>query len=253
MFIFESQRTGTDDRQLTSRQVARTLDAIKLECMKSILILKASRSICGSEVGLIKNHCQLLNMDVREEDVLDDNSFQAIIDKYDQLQIKFDYIYLCTHGNNEGFETDLSGTSKIIYWTEFSQLMCEDSILKPNTILLLACCKGGLLKVATDILAVCNKINFICGVKWNVHAWDLTTGFIVFIHNVEIKNAEPNYAAEKASLATDYTFTCYDRDEIEMQPSYQLRQKEIFNEFGWVDSDGNWIETDPVINDNTGH
>lgn len=221
--------------------------------MKSILVLRASTDICGDEVGLVTNHCQLLGMSVCKEDIPDEATLKIIIEKYLISGIEFDYIYLCTHGDKEGFSTNLSGSDVFISWTSFSQQLCENGILKDETIFLLACCKGGLTKVAIDILSVCNKINYICGVKWNAYPWDLTTGFVVFIHNIEQKKAEPNYAAEKASLATDYTFSCYDRDEVEMMPQFKIRQKEIFYELGWADDDGTWTETDPKINENTGH
>lgn len=221
--------------------------------MKSILVLKASADICGDEVGLVTHHCQLLGMIVHKENVPDEEALHKIIEKYAKLGTEFDYIYLCTHGDKEGFETNLSGSIIFIPWTSFSQQLCENSILKEETIFLLACCKGGLTKVAIDILSVCNKINYICGVKWTAYPWDLTTGFVVFIHNIENKNSEPSYAAQKASLATDYTFTCYDRDEVEMMPQYAIRQQEIFFELGWTDDDGVWMETDPKIKENTGH
>lgn len=220
---------------------------------KSILVLKASKDICGNEIGLLTNHCQLLGMNVLTEEILSENGLSEIVEKYVNAATKFDYIYLCTHGNIEGFDTDL-GTDKIsLKWSSFSQLMCETGILNDDTILLLGCCKGGLFQVATDILAVCNKINFVCGVKWNVKAWDLTTGFVVFLHNIENKNAEPSYAAIKASLATDYTFVCYDRDEVEMMPQYSNRQWILYQELGWADENGNWVSNDPKINENTGH
>jgi hypothetical protein len=220
---------------------------------KSILVLRASKDICGDEVGLVTHHCQLLGMTVFKEDVPSEEALTKVVEKYLALDIHFDYIYLCSHGDKDGFETDLSGTKIFIPWTSFSQQLCENGILNNDTIFLLACCKGGLTQVGIDIMSVCNKINYICGVKWNAFPWDLTTGFVVFIHNIENKNAEPSYAAQKASLATDYTFVCYDRDEVEMTPHYRIRQKELFSQLGWTDDDGNWIETDPKINENTGH
>ncbi len=220
---------------------------------KSILVLRASKDICGDEVSLVTSHCQLLGMTVYKEDVPTEAALTNVVEKYLSQGVHFDYIYLCSHGDKEGFETDLSGTQVFIPWTTFSQQLCENGILNDDTIFLLACCKGGLTKVAIDIMSVCYKINYICGVKWNAFPWDLTTGFVVFIHNIENKNAEPNYAAQKASLATDYTFMCYDRDEVEMNPQYLIRQSELYRDLGWADADSNWIETDPKINENTGH
>ncbi len=219
---------------------------------KSILILKASKDICGDELGLLEYHCRLLNITVYNEEVKKSSEITDVVNRYSNDNTKFDFIYLCTHGDIYGFDLEFEEKTKVD-WSRFSQLICETGILKDETILLLGCCKGGLFQVATDILAVCNKINFVCGVKWNVKAWDLTTGFLVFLHNLINKNAEPSYAAQKASLATDYTFSCYDRDEVEMMPQFENRQLRLYKELGWVDSNGNWIESDPQIKENTGH
>lgn len=219
---------------------------------KSILILKATKDICGNEIGLLTHHCQLLGMKVIFQKIKSEKSLNYIVKRHLKLKNKFDYIYLCTHGSISGFEVNLGTTPISIKWSRFSQLMCETGILKDDTIFLLACCKGGLFQVATDILAVCNSINLICGVKWNVSPWDLTTGFVVFIHNIENKLAEPNYAASKASLATDYTFVCYDRDEVEINPQYQNRRLDLFYEIGWVNKDGEWIENNKKIKKNAG-
>lgn len=215
--------------------------------MKSILILKASKDICGSEIGLLENHCKLLMMHVYTEDVTDESCLSDIIQSYKSKGAALDYIYLCCHANKEGFDADMGASKVAISWAMFSKIICEAEILMDDTILLLGCCEGGLIQVAIDIMAICNSINFVCGVKWKVKPWDLTTGFIVFIHNVEKKNAEPNYAAKKASLATDYTFLCHDRNEVEMIAQYNYRKEELYKEIGWKDENGEWIVDKTVL------
>jgi hypothetical protein len=220
---------------------------------KSILILKATKDICGNEIGLIQNHCELLKMNTTVEHIDSEAGLNKIIEKLATQNKSFDFIYLCTHGDKEGFLANMGDAEHNISWAKFGQILCESWIINDDSILLLACCKGGLFQVTTDILSVCNKINFVCGVKWNVAAWDLTTGFVVFLHNIINKDAEPSYAAQKASLATDYTFVCYDRDEIEMHPQYLQRQGDLFYFLGWTDKEGNWIVRNQKIIENVGH
>lgn len=218
--------------------------------MKRILILKASKDICGDEMSLISHHCRLLEMEVVEEEFDSEGNLIECLDRLEKESQNFDYLYLCTHGNTKEFLVDTGDSPSNIKWSRFSQLLCERDILNSESILLLACCKGGFFNVTADIFACCNRINFVCGVKWSVRPWDLTTGFVVFIHNIETKLAEPSYAAKKASLATDYTFVCYDRDEVESNPAYNHHRYSLFFELGWMDDEGNWIEDDPVINQN---
>lgn len=220
--------------------------------VKSILILKATKDICKNEIGLIQHHCQLLGMKVHVEELHSEKGLEEIVNKYSAITPTFDYIYLCTHGDKRGFLANMGGVDHNITWARFSQLICENGITKEDSILLLACCKGGLFQVASDILAVCNKINFVCGVKWNVAPWDLSTGFVVFLHNIINKEAEPVYAAQKASLATDYTFVCYDRDEVEGNPQYETRRWELYHQIGWTDDNSNVVTKDEKVLENTG-
>ncbi|MCC6837933.1 MAG: hypothetical protein IT234_05285, partial [Bacteroidia bacterium] len=219
---------------------------------KWALILKASDDICGAEMGLIENQFKLLGIEPVTHTIKSTKHLKEIIEESATKNLAFNYVYLCTHGNSNVFQIDFEGKSDTVTWADFGSVMCNYSILNDDTIFLLACCKGGLFQVAVDIMSVCGKINFVCGVKWTVSKWDLTTGFIVFIYNMVAKRAEPTYAAEKASLATDYTFACYDRDEVESNPQYQQRQSNLFFDLGWINGDGEWIETDQKIISNVG-
>lgn len=219
---------------------------------KNILILKASKDICGSEIGLIENHCSLLDMNVFPETIATEEELKSVVEKYAKDETVFDYIYLCTHGSPKDFLVDTGDEEIDISWSRFAELMCENAILNDDSFFLLACCKGGFFQVATDMMACCQKINFVCGVKWTVAPWDLTTGFVVFIHSLETKFSEPAYAAKKASLATDYTFVAYDRDEIEMSSQYLHRQRILFEELGWSDSEGEIVTTDEKVLANIG-
>jgi hypothetical protein len=218
--------------------------------MKKILILKASKSICGEEIGMISNQCMLLGMVVEEKEIDSQEKLISIFNELYNANLEYDYLYLCTHGNSEGFEIDMGTGKETMEWYMFSSILCSNSILKENGIMLLACCKGGLFTVSAEIMAACNHISYICGVKWTVNSWDLATGFNVFIYSMEKKKSEPEYAAQKASLATDYTFVCYERTEIESNPQFINIKNDLFTRLGWIDYDGNWIEEDETIQQN---
>lgn len=220
--------------------------------MKYLLILKAHHEICGDEVGLIKHQSQSLNITVMEEEINDEKTMSNVFQKYKTQGVQFDFVYLCTHADGVAFEIKMGIDKSEMTWSSFGQIVCESGVLNYNTVFLLACCRGGLFKVATDMFAVCCKINFICGVKWTVKAADLATGFVVFLYNMQHKKAEPLYAAQKATLATDYSFVCHDRAEIESHPQFEHRRWKLYEELGWVDDQGVWIETDETIKENAG-
>lgn len=220
--------------------------------MKHLLLLKAHKEICGNEVGLITNQAQLLGIKVKEEVIDSEETMLEVFDKYAALGIQFDYIYLCTHGDAAAFEIENNEKKSEMTWAKLGQNICESGLLTEDTIFLLACCRGGLFKVATDLFAVCYKVNFICGVKWSLEAADLATGFVVFLYNLIYKKAEPAYAALKASQATDYSFVCHDRAEIESHPQYENRRWQLYQEIGWVNNNGDWVEEDETIKENAG-
>ena len=219
---------------------------------KKVLILKASKDVCGDEINLVKHQCKLLGMEVHDEEVKSLRSLQLIFTKHQKNNLQFDYIYLCTHGNANSFEISYSNKKASIDWGEFSTELCKREIFNEDSILFLSCCRGGLFKVTCEIMAACESIGYVCGVKWKVYPWDLTTGFIVFIYNMETKNAEPNYAAKKASLATDFRFECYDRPEVISNPQFRVYRRELFQNLGWISEDGILIIQDPLIIKNLG-
>jgi len=219
--------------------------------MKRLLILKTSIDICGDEVGIITHQCQLLGITVEEKAIDTPTKMEQTIRGYNG-QLRFDYIYLCAHGNKDGFDIDMGHIRYDMKWDDFSTLVCSEGILNENSIILLACCRGGLFKVSSEMMAACGFLNFICGVKWTIKSWDLTTGFLVFLYNIEKKQAEPDYAAQKASLATDYTFTCYDRAELEAHPQYEHIKFQLYLRNGWIDNEGLWIEDNAKIKTNVG-
>ena len=217
---------------------------------KNLLILRGHKDICGNEIGLIETQCKFMNIGVHSEDLINEYTFEEIIDRYLSKGVCFDFIYLCSHGDHEGFDINMDGTNTFMTWAQFGKAICESSILNEDTIFLLACCRGGLFSVATDLIAVCNKINFVCGVKWKARGLDITTGFLVILYNLIFKKSELSYACQKATLATDYTFDCFDRAEIECHPNFYNRQDQMYEKAGWTDN-GDIIIQDTDVFSNT--
>jgi len=220
--------------------------------MKNLLILKSHHDICGNEVGLITHQSGFLNIDVTEETIFNTETMKEVFTKYKEINRKFDFIYLCTHGSATGFDIDMGLGLSTMTWADFGQIVCESQVLNDDTIFLLACCRGGLFRVATDMLAVCNSINYVCGATWKLKSSDIATGFTVFLYSLIFKKSEPSYAAKKASLATDYTFVCYDRSEIESHPQFKNRQFDLYVALEWIDKDGNIITSDETVLENSG-
>ena len=176
---------------------------------KKLLIIKASNDICSSEIDHLKNISEMFGMNNCTHEMKSVSDFKS--SKCAQEQ--YDYIYLAAHADSESFGTE-DGTISI-NWEEFGLSLCETNCLRPECILLLGCCRGGLKGVAQTLFGSCDQIDYVCGPRWTVSSHDITAGFHTFVYNIEVRKEQPSKAAERASLETGYDFFCYDRVEYE--------------------------------------
>lgn len=198
---------------------------------RRLLILHASNDVCGQEIDLIKAHAEMLGLGV----------VQRSVDSVDGMKpaLKsggcFEYLYLCSHGNRDGFEVG----NEFAEWSVLATMVCESACLADESTFLVACCRGGLNRVAYDMLIACDAISYICGPSADAYPTDLTTAFVVFLTQIERKGADQCFAAGKASLAIDRKFLCFDRNIVEGQVDYQMRKNELCRQ-------GDGIEMSPI-------
>jgi hypothetical protein len=175
--------------------------------MKRMLLLKASNDVCAIEIQHIQKICEMFGIEhsvVELTDLADfPNQVQALGD--------FDFLYLGAHADVYGFgEADLS---RYFDWEHFGVTLCSSMCLRPESVLLLGCCRGGLRMVAMKLFHACPKIDYITGPRWTVTPQDITTAFHVFLYNMVIRREQPSTAATRSSSATGYDFYYYDRVE----------------------------------------
>ena len=175
---------------------------------KRILILKA----CGSsdephECNGICKQAQLYGIESVCKCVKDNEDLEDILSSHDL----FDYIYLSAHGNGEGF---VSEDDKVnMSWQKLAMLLCQSKCMNEDSILMLSCCRGGLMEVAYDIFLTCQQICYVLGPRQSLTSADMHICFGLFLYNMEIRGVDPVVACEKIKLATDQRFSCYDRQE----------------------------------------
>lgn len=175
---------------------------------KRILILKA----CGSsdephECNGICEQAQLYGIESVCKCVKDNEDLEDILSSHDL----FDYIYLSAHGNAEGF---VSEDDKVnMSWQKLAMLLCQSKCMNEDSILMLSCCRGGLMEVAYDIFLTCQQICYVLGPRQSLTSADMHICFGIFLYNLEIRGVDPVVACEKIKLATDQRFSCYDREE----------------------------------------
>jgi hypothetical protein len=71
--------------------------------------------------------------------------------------------------------------------------------------------------VALKILTACHAIDYICGPHWTVTGNELTAAFQAFVHSRVKKKEEPCKAADRATEACGFKFSCHDRQELEAE------------------------------------
>lgn len=175
---------------------------------KRILILKA----CGNsaephECNGICEQSQLYGIVTECKCVKDNQDLESILATNGQ----FDYIYLSAHGNSAGFGSEDGKVD--MSWQKFSSLLCDNNCMNEESILMLSCCRGGLMEVAYTIFLTCQNVCYVLGPRQGLTSADMHICFGIFLYNMEIRNVDPIIACEKIKLATDQRFSCYDREE----------------------------------------
>ena len=175
---------------------------------KRILVLKA----CGSsdephECGGICEQAQLYGIEHVCECVRNNNDLKRILSSNGE----FDYIYLSAHGNSEGFASEDGQVN--MGWKTFAMLLCNSRCMNEESILMLSCCRGGLMEIAYDIFLTCQQICYVLGPRQSLTSADMHICFGIFLYNMEMRGVDPVVACEKIKLATDQRFSCYDREE----------------------------------------
>ncbi len=183
--------------------------------MKKMLFIKASKDISDLSVIDINCHAMCHSISVKTIEIKSQDELENELRK---LKEKFDYIYLAAHGNDKQFgDTD---NSFILKWEYLGQILCSADCINEDCIFLLYCCRGGLNQVAYRLFSSCQQIQYICGARQKMTNIDLTIGFNVFLYNIECRHIDPILAAEKATIATENRFKCFDRLEVESEPIY---------------------------------
>ena len=177
----------------------------------SCLFVTASGSACAGEVTLVKDCLANLGVTLREVEWLSLGDFL----KQMSAETKYDFIYLGAHADGTGFgEKD---GALLHPWEDLANAICSSNCMRPNGTLFLGCCRGGMKTVALKILTACQKIDYITGPHWKVTGNDLTAAFQAFAQSRIKKKEEPCRAAERATEACGFKFTCHDRQELQAE------------------------------------
>lgn len=185
---------------------------------KNILILRA----CGitgekEECDNIKSQCELYGLVVSDHCPKSNSDVDQIL----RDGIKYDYIYLSTHGDSSGFESDDKSIS--LSWFEFGNILCDSMCMNEECIILLSCCRGGLNQIAYDLFYCCQHISYIIGPRQSLYPQDMLISFNILLYHLEQRYIDPIVACEKIKLATDIRFFCFDRLETETEVAYIMR------------------------------
>ena len=183
--------------------------------MKKLLVIRASADI--GDKAILDIYCHAEHYGIVPE-AIEVNSLEDLKGKLNGKM--YDYVYFAGHGNGNCFGDP---TRFIADWAEIGKVICTTDCLNKGAIVMLYCCKGGLNVVAYQLFSACSEIEYICGAKQNMKNIDLIIGFNVFLYNIENRNIDPVLSAQKATLATEIRFECFDRTEVEANPLYFYR------------------------------
>lgn len=194
-----------------------------MEEMKRILILKA----CGNadephECNGICEQAKLYGLDTTCVDVKDNAELESIL----KSNGPFDYIYLSAHGCADAFASEDGQVE--MSWDVFAGLLCTAGCMNDDCILMLSCCRGGLMQVAYTLFSNCLHISYVLGPRQSLFPEDMHICFGVFLYNTVIRKLDPVVACEKIKSATDQRFSCYDRQEEEINITNYYASRQIY-------------------------
>ena len=192
--------------------------------MKRILVLKACGSVAEPhECKGICEQSKLYGLDSVCVDVKNNDELEQALCSNGS----FDYIYLSAHGNAESFSSEDEQVN--ISWTDFAGTLCSTGCMNDDCVLMLSCCRGGLMQVAYTLFYSCPHISYIVGPRQSLSSADMSICFGVFLYNIEIRGTDPVVACEKIRCATDQRFSCYDRQEEEINIDNYLNAGRIYD------------------------
>jgi hypothetical protein len=195
---------------------------MKSDEIKKMLILRACGSTGEDEECInIKSQAELYEIEVHDKCPKNNTELSQILNEGET----FDYIYLATHGNEDGFSNE-SGSIDFS-WIDFGTELCSAMCMKEDCIVLLSCCRGGLNQVAYDLFYCCLKISYVVGPRQSLYPYDLLIGFNILLYNLEHRGIDPIVACEKIKSGTDIRFVCFDRLETEAEPAYWMHIKRV--------------------------
>lgn len=179
------------------------------ETKKRLLILKASQDVTRKELKHIKAVADILDIKCCETNLTTADTLKDCL--CCGKGQKWNYVYVAAHSDIKGFGEE-SG-DPFIQWEDLADALCETECLADQSVLLLACCQGGLRRIAATLFERCTKIDYICGPRWSLTPADLAAAFHIFLYNLEYRNEEPSVAVDRASAAVNYRFSFHDRIE----------------------------------------
>jgi len=177
---------------------------------QNLLILKATSDDCSAEISNLEAVAKMSGIVMTQITIEDANELESKLSE----EVQFDFLYICAHGNEEGFGE--SHGAMFIPWTEFALALCVSNCLKRDAIVFLACCYGGIRRIADIMFGTCISVSSVCGPRWAVPPSTLTCAFHTFLHNLSFCHVDPYIACGRASDATGHEFFFYSRRECEL-------------------------------------
>lgn len=193
-----------------------------------MLIIQASDKIGVCEVDTVLNLGRAFGMSVHVEDVRNLSSLFDAVDLH--VPQSFDVIYLCGHANETHFGGDGSESDRkvAVAWPLVSAAICE--LLRENSLVFLAACKGGLDQVAYDLYLGCESLDVVVGPAANVDGDSLLLAFHVMLYQRIVSKVTEQTAALAAELASRKAIRCWDGEDVRSSLVFQSYALSGFDE-----------------------
>jgi protein-disulfide isomerase-like protein with CxxC motif len=102
--------------------------------------------------------------------------------------------------------------------------------MNEECVILLSCCRGGLNQVAYTLFLSCDNVSYVIGPRQSLAPAEMLISYNILLFNMEFRRMDAVVACKKIESATDMRFVCFDRLEVETEPTFIAQQEQRMKE-----------------------
>lgn len=183
---------------------------------KRMLVVRASDDVKNCEIEFLNPLGEILDFAVDGVIDLERDKVAAALTAI--REDAYDYLYLCGHGDKWALSGNMNSQQVAASWPHLSNAVCQ--ALKPNALVIVGCCDGGLRTIAYDFLVSCDNMRHIFGLAGSVLPQELMLAMHTILGGMSDDLVDGATAASRATHAIGRRVSHDDGDDLRYSVDY---------------------------------